>query len=325
MSLEKIDEYIRELEAIKNYDKVKAERDSLLAKVKELEASLSSEREKVEELHQIIKSLEEQVRMKSGEIESLKSELAAKDERIKSLEEDLNNLSSRLKELEEFRAIVEGKTLGEAREAFMKAMEDEIEKRARELFSKFKSEWEGRDKPREVSSEAIILLRRIIEQLGKPEPCSLPEGVKESGLPEKIEEILSSEVKRRIDAEFLRRVEEESSRKAIEKLEKLKSVEWPNWYKVNIEPRILQLESQIRSNIMGLLKGEWIVKCDKCGTQFRITLTAEGLETLLRRGSILVECPNTKCIDFHPFMRFISFRHKIELTLRRLIEARCMG
>jgi chromosome segregation ATPase len=230
MSLEKIDEYIRELEAIKNYDRVKAERDSLLARVKELEASLSSEREKVEELHQIIKNLEEQVRMKSGEIESLKSELAAKDERIKSLEENLNNLSSRLKELEEFRAIVEGKTLEEAREAFMKAMEDEIEKRAQERFSKFKSEWEGRDKPREVSSEAITLLRRIIEQLGKPGPCPLPEGVKETGLLEKIEEILSSEVKRRIDAEFLRRVEEESSRKAIEKLEKLKSIEWPNWY-----------------------------------------------------------------------------------------------
>jgi chromosome segregation ATPase len=322
MSLEKIDEYIRELEAIKNYDRVKAERDSLLARVKELEASLSSEREKVEELHQIIKSLEEQVRVKSGEIESLKSELAAKDERIKSLEEDLNNLSSRLKELEEFRAIVEGKTLGEAREAFMKAMEDEIEKRAQERFSKFKSEWEEKDKPREVSSKAITLLRRIIEQLGKPEPCSLPEGVKESGLLEKIEEILSSEVKRRIDAEFLRRVEEESSRKALEKLEKLKSIEWPNWYKVNIEPRILQLESQIRSNIMGLLRGEWIVKCDKCGTQFRITLTTEVLETLLRSGSISVECPNTNCVDFY---LFIPFRHKIELTLRRLIEVRCMG
>jgi hypothetical protein len=35
MSLEKIEQYIRELEAMKLYDQVKAERDKLIARVKE--------------------------------------------------------------------------------------------------------------------------------------------------------------------------------------------------------------------------------------------------------------------------------------------------
>ena len=51
-------------------------------------------------------------------------------------------------------------------------------------------------------------------------------------------------MRERVNAEFLRRVEEESERKANEKLEKLKSTEWLRWYKVVVEPRILQLESQ---------------------------------------------------------------------------------
>jgi hypothetical protein len=43
LSFEKVDQYIRELEAVKNYERVKAENASLTARVKELESRLASE------------------------------------------------------------------------------------------------------------------------------------------------------------------------------------------------------------------------------------------------------------------------------------------
>jgi len=124
-------------------------------------------------------------------------------------------------------------------------------------------------------------------------------------------------VRKRVNAEFLRRVEEESERKANEKLEKLKSTEWLRWYKVVVEPRILQLESQIRYNTIKTLEGPWIITCDKCGTKFQVVLTTEGVEELLREGSLTIECQNPNCTDS---ILFSSSRHKIKVTLKELIE-----
>ena len=322
MSFEKIDQYIRELEAIKNYDRVKAERDSLLTKVKKLEANLSSEKGRVEELLQTNKNLKEQVKAKNDEIESLKSELKAKEGRIGELEGEVQRLSSRVKELEELKALAEGKTLKEAEEAFLKARDEEIKRRTRELFDRWKSEWEKKDKPREVSNEAIGWLKHILEQRGKPGFYPIRAEIVEAGLPEKVEEVLNLEVKRRIDVEFLRRVREESIRRAFEELERLKSVEWPNWYRSNVEPRILQLEFQMRSNAIRAFEGPWIVRCDKCGTSFQVELTAKGIEDLLRSGKVMIECLNPSCMDSS-----ISGlrRHKIRITLRELIESKCVG
>ena len=72
MSLERTDQYVKELEEIKNYEKVKAENASLLARVRELELRLSCITGKVEELLQVIKNLEGQVRARDEEIESLR-------------------------------------------------------------------------------------------------------------------------------------------------------------------------------------------------------------------------------------------------------------
>jgi rubrerythrin len=245
-----------------------------------------------------------------------------RDEKIKKLEEELNNLVSRVRELEEIKTLTEGRTLKEAEELLLKAKEGEVKRLAKELFNQWKSEWERRDKPKEVLNEAIKQLKHIIEQLSKPGPRTFTKEAVDFGLPEKVEEILNLEVSKRINTEFLRRVEEESERKANEKLEKLKSTEWLRWYKVVVEPRILQLESQIRYNAIKTLEGPWIITCDKCGTKFQVVLPTEGVEELLRGGSLMIECQNPNCIDS---MLFFSSRHKIKVTLKELIELRCVS
>ena len=318
MSFERIDQYIKELEAIKNYEKVKAENASLLARVRELESRLSRERGRVGELLQVIKNLKERVRARDEEIESLREELSVREERIKSLESEVHDLTSRVRELEELKVLAEGKTLKEAEESFLKAKEGEIREQAQKLFNQMKSEWEERVKPREVSNEALKWLKHTIEQLSRPEPRNYMKEVVDAGLPEKIEKIINSEVEKRINEEFLKRVDEESSKKALEKLEELKSVEWPNWYRTVVEPRIRQLESMIWSNVMKALEGPWIITCDKCGTRFQAQLTPEGIEELLRTGSVVIECPNPGCVDF-------ILRHRIRIKLKQLIELKCLG
>jgi len=62
---------------------------------------------------------------------------------------------------------------------------------------------------------------------------------------------------------------------------------------------------------MKTLEGPWIITCDKCGTKFQIQLTPEWVEELLRAGNIMVECPTSK--------------HEMRLTLRQLIELKCVG
>jgi len=321
LSFEKIDQYVKELEAIKYYDKIKAENIALITKVKELETKLLSEKKKLEELLKINKDLEEQIKLKDNEVKALRNELRIKEEKIKELEEELKHLKSRVRELEELKILTEGKTLKEAEEYFLKVKENEIKILAKDLFNKFKSEWERKDKPKEVMNEAIKLLNHILEQLSKSRP-PIPKEVIDTGLLEKVREILNSEVEKRINAEFLRRVEEVSEHKALEKLEKLKSIEWPNWYKSVVEPRILQLESKLQSNIIKTLKGPWLITCDKCRTIFQVELTTNEVEDLLRTGDVMTECPNPNCVDT---ILFITSKHKIRITLRDLIESLCLS
>ncbi|MEM0172600.1 MAG: hypothetical protein QXM60_06320 [Thermoplasmatales archaeon] len=80
-----------------------------------------------------------------------------------------------------------------------------------------KLEWEKSEKPKEVLNEAIKWLNHVVEQLSKPGPRVFLKEVADAGLPEKVEQIIGSEVRRRLNAEFARRVEEESNRKALTK------------------------------------------------------------------------------------------------------------
>jgi DNA repair exonuclease SbcCD ATPase subunit len=311
MSLEKIDQYIKELEAIRNYDKVKAENERLSAEVRRL-------REENE-------GLKKELSAKRDEAELLRRELSAKSEEIQKLRKEVEALSSRVKELEKLKALTDGRSLKEALELFLKAKEEEIKRRAKELFDKLKSEWEGKEKPREVFEKALKTLEVIIGAL-RPGLKLVPAEVVESGLIEKVRELLNDEVSRRLDEEFRKRVEKESERKSLEKLERLKSVEWPrwfsSWYRERVEPQINRLESEMRQNAIKALRGPWKLnkRCDKRGTPSPIADRADGvgIEQLLRSGCVAVECQNPNCLDY--FFILPTGRHRVRVTLRELIE-----
>ena len=311
MSLDKIDQYIRELEAIKNYDKVKAENERLSAEVRRL-------REENERLRN-------EVSARRSEVELLRRELSAKEEEVQKLRREVEVLSSKARELEELRALADGRSLREALELFLKAKEEEIGRRAKELFEKLRSEWESREKPKEVFEEALKILKAVIDA-ARPGLKLVPVEVAEAGLVEKVVKLLNDEVERRLDEEFRRRVEEESERKSLEKLERLKSVEWPrwfsSWYRERVEPQISRLESEMRRNAVKALRGPWNLnrRCDRCGTPLPspITLTDLGIEELLRSGGVGIECQNPNCLDY--FLILPTGRHRVSIALRELIE-----
>jgi chromosome segregation ATPase len=291
MSLEKIERYIKELDAIKHYEETKLERKKLEGEVKELREKISTRNKEVEELTKRIKKLEEDAKKEEEEIGFLKDEIKEKDKKI-------THLNERVDELESLRTIAEGKTLKEAEEAFLKVEDEEIKKNAEETLARLKSNWEKDEKPKEVLNEAVRWLNSTIEVLSKPEPHWFLKEVADVGLPEKVEEIIGLEVKRRLDNEFFRRVEEESKKKALEKLNQMKNVEWPRWFEAYAEPKIRELEEKMNTNLFNLLNGPWTITCDKCGTKQRIETMPQGIEQLLRNGYMTAECSNPNCNDF---------------------------
>jgi len=215
MSLEKIEQHIRELEAIKSYDHLKAERDRYAARVKELEQEVEEERDAEEKL-------EGQLKSKMNELENLKP-------RVEKLELEVSKLRETSKLVGEKKL-----TLPQLTKLVAKVKSEEIEK----LFKEYRSRWEAEKKPLEVYTEACKALTQIINTLKGPEPHYFQKELLNLGLPNKIKEIILSEVKSRLNEEFQRRVDEESSRRASEKLDQLKMIEWPSWYATTVGPKI---------------------------------------------------------------------------------------
>jgi hypothetical protein len=319
VNTERIDEYIKELEAIKYYDKVKAENESLKIKVKELEEELKHEKSKVNELIQAKSSLEDKLNAKINEVESLSNELKVRDEEIIRLNSKVKELSSNIKVLEDLKVTVEGKTMKDTVRSILRAKDKKIEEYAIKMFNEWKEEWEKNDKPKEVLEKAIFLLNHTIDQLNNNNNNKelLLKEVVDAGLDKKVKEIIDSEIERRMDAEFTKRVEEESNRKANEKLEELKEIELPIWYNTYVEPRIMQLEAKIKDNALKALEGPWNITCDRCKTKLSVKINAYSIEYLLSKGYIEIECVNPNCLDISLFS---NSRHKITVNLRNIIQ-----
>lgn len=315
MTLERIDQYIKELDAIKYYDEAKKERDQALQKVKELERVLTTERESLQSLSKERGTLEQKLKKKDEETSSLRDVLKLKDAELQKLELKVDDLTRRIGELENLKVTVEGKTLSEAGKAFLEAKEQEVARRANETFNSMKKEWTMSEKPKEVLNEAINQLKNVVEVLGRPKPRYFPQKILDAGLPGKVEEILEWEVGRRVDVEFTRKVEEKSNQKALDKLNYLKSTEWPNWLRVNVDPKVTALERMFTTNALSFLGEPWFITCDKCRTTQNIKFTASSVEAMLRTGYAHIECANLNCRDWFA-------RHMIEVTLRSLIEAK---
>ena len=123
MSIENIDQYIKELTAIKHYDR-------------------------------IIQQLAE----KEKEIENLKNTLASRDQELGDTRQELSKWKAYAIELNEVKIILDNNnnqnntSLADAAKAFLNTKQQEIDRKATEKFHILKKKWEDFDKPLEFQS-----------------------------------------------------------------------------------------------------------------------------------------------------------------------------
>ncbi|MGD0330993.1 MAG: hypothetical protein ABSB40_11250 [Nitrososphaeria archaeon] len=73
------------------------------------------------------------------------------------------------------------------------------------------------------------------------------------------------------------------------------STEWPDFLRTHLEPKAREVELKVKSNVLSFLQGTWPTECERCGMKGSLTLPTEGVEYLLRNGSIRTNCPNPQC------------------------------
>src|SRR5436309_5855064 len=116
MSIEKIDQYIKELTAIKQYDRIKLQ----LAK-------------------------------KEKETENLKNTLALRDQELGDTRQELSKWKAYARELNEVKIILDNNqnntSLADLAKAFLNTKQQEIDRMATEKFHILKKKWEDFDKP----------------------------------------------------------------------------------------------------------------------------------------------------------------------------------
>jgi hypothetical protein len=307
MNLERLEQYIRELEAIKFYPQVKEERDRLL-----LENSEFKER---------VQELEEKNGRLASELKGLRKEMAELREKQEKTLKELETLKQvRLRSRD-------GRELGleETREEFLREMEAEIQRRVEEKCRTALSEFEAQ-KPKLVYEELLRLLASPSPPLEIKEKIEAEVSRRVEGIlrerekwPEWFKKLYSEEVgkgvKEGLNEEFRRRAEERAEQLARGRLQKLVDEEWPRWYEKNVKPKAEELEREIRRNALALLVGPWEITCDRCGRAQTVSLENQ-IRSLLSLGYAMVPCDNPECKDW------ILFRHGVRLDLQTLVSAR---
>lgn len=321
---EKFKKYFEEIEALKNYDRVKKERNKLAEENSGLNDRISELEGNVERQSNEINDLNSRLEGETKGREDVEKKLKSESKRADDLGEKLKSTSEELNRLESYKVeFVDGKlTFKETKEALIKAHNDEIEKRSNEKFQELKSDYEAK--------MPQLIYERLLEVLKKPLwPVEIANAIGTKA-DEKAEGVLrnrgewpgwflkyyleevSVRVNRMLDDAFNARVDKGSQEIAVRKLEKLKSQAWPEWFSRNVKPAI-------DKNVFKALKGLWTGwTCDKCGTEFAFTLTEHNIGELLKNGEIEFPCPNSNCVDYG-LLGWRSSRHRIKIPLESLI------
>lgn len=121
MSIENIDQYIKELTAIKEYDKLK-----------------------------------QRLAQTENEIQNLKNTLTTRDKELANTKQELSRWKAHTAHLNEVKMIFDNNknitTLAEAEKVFLNAKRQQIERKSTEKFQELKKNWEDFDKPLEFES-----------------------------------------------------------------------------------------------------------------------------------------------------------------------------
>lgn len=310
-SLQEIEQYFKQVKAIKNYPSLKKEKEELERKIKESKETIQEEKKRVKELEKEKERLKEKLKEKKAEKkkaeEKLEEKLEQKNEKIKNLKKEKKKETEKLRKKIEAREeeitslrqfkYQNGTPLPEAKEKFLKEKKKEIERRAQEKFQERIQEWREEEKYGEIRKATILCLKKGLEE-GK-----WLEGSRKAGIPEKVNEIIDEKVQERIDETFLKAVEVKAEEKAEKKLKEKLNKKWPEWFQGNVIPKIKKV-----------MDTTYRITCDKCGEKQEFHPTPEQIEDLLTSGETSIKCANPDCKD-------LLGRHSINLQLRNLIKA----
>jgi len=303
---EKMEAYLRNLEALRHYPRVKRERDSLAVEVprlKEKVAELESEVSAKNELCSQLNKSEAEIKELAGKLEEAAKELSS-----------LRNFKVKLPE-------GNGLILEEMKTQFLQKEEEEIERRAQELFQELE---------RNIRSQMPSLIHeRLVEVLRHP---NWPPEVKRlihSRARKRADRILrdrdkwpewfqayyldqvTQSVSLRLDSEFQRGVEQEAERR----LEVMKAGQWRAYTAAKARALSAGLKDAIKE-----LRGTWWFTCNKCTGRLAIDIGPSEIGALLRGETIDIAC--TTCSDPAPFPFILStVPHKVgSLTLEGLLQ-----
>jgi len=282
MSIDNVERYLQELEAIKNYPQVKQDKERFSQKVEELEVSLDNTLK---------------------EVSSLKSSKANLDGAQMTLEEARLDFI-RIQEVE-----VEKRAAGR----FAKLKAEYESKMPQLVYQKLRDILKQPGLPKEIAKLIDTEAKKKADAILR-DPDNWPPWFREL-----YEEEVEKKVSTGLNLEFNARVETAAITRTRQRLKELTTTEWPTWCRTNVEPKIAALESKIDVGALQLLTGPWMVTCDRCDTKFNVELNASGIEALLRDGQVRVECSNTACEDTGWFST--RRRHTFMVSLHTLIEA----
>ncbi len=308
MSIEETERAIRELDAVKNFG----------AQKEQLEKALTDYAALAKELKNCSTKLED------GKTErvALQKEKGRCDEVVKAQQLELENagkkiseLTGILEDLQNLRSTWEGKTLTEVITFEQKAREDEIKRKSEEQSKAVIDGWEKNEKPRQVQEAAVSELRQILEVLRTSERHDFQAVGVDLETAKIVSDLLAVRINERADVEFLNRAGEVARRMAKSMFDRDKKEVWSKYIQEHVGPRLLALENLIKSDFRAFISGEFVVPCDKCKSVNQFNLTSAGVEQLMRRGYLMVECLSEACRG-----RFGG--HSIRVSLGDFIKVR---
>ncbi len=280
MSIDTIERYIQELEAIKNYPQVKREKEELSHQIEQLKVSLDN-------------ALKEVSSLKSSKANLDGTQMTLGEARLDFIRAHDAEIEKRAADsFEKLKADYESK------------MPQLVQQRLRDILKQ--PRW-----PEEIAKLIDSEAKKKADAILRDQ-SDWPEWFKKI-----YEEEVNKKVSAGLNQEFNARVETAAVTRAQQRLSELTNAQWPAWYLANVEPKIVALESKINAGALQLLKGPWVFTCAQCGTSSNAELAAGEIEQLLRTGQIEVACGNPACEDRSWFS---SRRHTFQMSLRELIQ-----
>lgn len=308
--LKRMEGYVKELEAIRHYPKVKERRDSLAAEAARL-------KEKVEEL-------KGQLNTEVSRNNEVSSELSKKEAKIRELASGLDEARGELSSLTDFKVKLRNGdelTLEEMRTRFLQAEEDEMEKRVKERLKQLEKDIK-REMPTLIHKRLIQLLRRSswppeIERVIDSRARKVADRVlgDRGKWPEWFKTYYLDQVRDSVsvglDSEFEGRVQ----REAEKKLEAMKASCWRAYVGEKAEVLSASLKGLVNE-----LQGTWWFACDRCARRLPLEISPSEVGVLLRGEAIDVVC--AACSDPAPFPFILStVSHRVgSLTLENLVQ-----